>query len=168
MCSRQTQLLVSGSADITFGDPSTGFSEFERLNLLLGSGNDVLSISGSLVAADGRPTLTVVHGGGNTVQPDAGDTIIVVGGGGPISQLVLLGDTTQDGSWYQGGTTGLDIGPKPFTDPTGGDPDDNRFIVPVGVPFANDGNDRIDAAVLFGSSAPGQPARPRRRRLRRT
>ena len=50
----QTQLQVTGAANITFGDPSTGFSEFERLNLLLGSGNDVLSISGSLVAADGR------------------------------------------------------------------------------------------------------------------
>ncbi len=154
----QTQLQVSGAANITFGDPSTGFSEFERLNLLLGSGNDVLSISGSLAAADGRVTLTVVHGGGNTVQfggEMGGDTMIVSGGGGPVSQLVLLGDTTQDGSWYQGGTTGLDIGPKPFADTSGGDPDDNRFIVPVGVPFANDGNDRIDASVLFGSSLPG-------------
>ena len=64
--------------------------------------------------------------------------MIVSGGGGPVSQLVLLGDTTQDGSWYPGGTAGLDVGAKPFGDV-------GRFLFPVGVPFANAGNDRIDA-----------------------
>ena len=135
-----TGLSWTGSAGITFGDPSTGLTEFERLNLLLGAAT-TCSISGTLVAADGRVTLTVIHGGGGS------DAIIVTGGGGPVTQLVLYGDTSQDGSWYAGGTAGIDAGAKPF----GG----GRFLFPVGVPFSNPGDDFIDAEALFDDAAPG-------------
>ena len=68
--STSTGFTWTGSAGITFGDPSTGLTEFERLNLLLGSRQRRARRSRArLVAADGRVTLTVVHGGGNTVQP---------------------------------------------------------------------------------------------------
>ena len=151
-----TSLTWVGST-ITFGVPATGLSEFERLNLLLGSSFDTIGITGTLVNVDGRVTLTVVHGGGNTPAPGlpSGDSIVVTGGGGPTTQLVLFGDTSQDAAWYAGGTTGINAGPKPFTDPTGGDPDDNRFIFPVGVPFTTPGNDIIDAESLFDSALPG-------------
>ncbi|MES1247691.1 MAG: hypothetical protein ABUS54_08465, partial [Actinomycetota bacterium] len=61
----------------------------EVVNLLLGQGNDTFHIAGT-------PTdsMTVVQGGGGD------DTLIATGGGGPNSPLVLLGDTTEDGSFY--------------------------------------------------------------------
>ena len=136
-----TGFTWTGSAGITFGDPLTGLTEFERLNLLLGRGNDVLAVTGTLVNVDDRVTLTVIHGGGGS------DAITVTGGGGPVTQLVVYGDTSQDGAWYAGGTAGIDAGAKPF----GG----GRFLFPVGVPFSNPGNDFINAEALFVDAAPG-------------
>ena len=86
-------------------------------------------------------TLAVVHGGGGN------DAITVTGGGGPVTQLVVFGDTSQDGAWYAGGTAGIDAGAKPF----GG----GRFLFPVGVPFSNPGNDFINAEALFVDADPG-------------
>ena len=93
------------------------------------------------VNVDDRSTLAVVHGGGGS------DAITVTGGAGPVTQLVVYGDTSQDGAWYAGGTAGIDAGAKPF----GG----GRFLFPVGVPFSNPGNDFINAEALFDDAAPG-------------
>ena len=43
-------------------------------------------------------SITVVHGGGGA------DTITVTGGGGPTAPLVVFGDTSQDGSFYDATT----------------------------------------------------------------
>jgi hypothetical protein len=44
-----------------------------------------------------KGTITVIQGGGNTPNPNAGDTLQVLGGGGADSPLVLLGDTARTG-----------------------------------------------------------------------
>jgi hypothetical protein len=85
---------------ITFGNASTGRSTIEVLNLLMGEGNDSLTITGTLQAGDEgtggnrgparHGTITLVHGGGNlAVTPGGsslfGDRITVTGGGGVSS-----------------------------------------------------------------------------------
>ena len=86
------------------------------------------------------------------VQPAAGntrvggDTIIVTGGGGSVSPLVVYGDTSQDGVWYQGDPTRMsthDFGPKPWGLQVGnGTP---NFFLPQAGFFSWFGNDVIDA-----------------------
>ena len=148
-------------------DAST--STIEVLNVLLGEGNDRLTITSTLVAgpdrnADGTPGpiavhggITTVHGGGNSRLASGaigGDTILISGGGGPDSPLVVYGDTSQDGLWYSGDprTQSIrDFGTKPFPSEIGnGSP---RFFFPVAGSYAYAGHDVIDA-----SAHPGGPA----------
>ena len=155
---------------ITWGDAATGRSGIEVLNLLMGEGNDTLTITGTLVPADeGRDanrgparhgTLTTIHGGGNlALTPGgsaiSGDTITVTGGGGAGSPLVVYGDTSQDGTWYSGignlssRSDNLVLGPKLF-DQVGSA--DDLFRWPRANPFHQAGNDVIDASALFNSA----------------
>ena len=97
------------------------------LNVLLGEGNDHLTIAGTLVPAPDPSTgvvavhggITTVHGGGNAYvggstadrrRPDHRDRR-------PASPLVVYGDTSQDGAWYSGDPAQQsirDFGTKPF------------------------------------------------------
>ena len=147
-------------------------STIEVLNVLLGSGNDHLTVASTLNAApedDGDPgttpnppaahgTITVIHGGGNTLLTGSsvvgGDTIVVTGGAGPGSPLVIYGDTSQDGVWYSGGPAdalGADFGPKPFDGLPGVPDEDERFVFGLASPFDHPGNDVIDARTLFAT-----------------
>ncbi|WP_392533892.1 DUF4347 domain-containing protein [Nostoc sp. C117] len=157
---------------ITYGDPTTGKSTFEVLNLLLGSGNDNLTIESTLNTTATHGGITTVHGGGNRYLTNpttgafildgngqkiiGGDTITVNGGGGSASPLVVYGDTSQDGIWYSGSpetVTGADFGQKPF-DQVG--TADDRFLFPLANSFDLSGNDIIDARNLFKTIPAGQ------------
>ena len=85
-----------------------------------------------------------------------GDTIIITGGGGPDSPLVVYGDTSQDGVWYQGDPTHMslhDFGAKPWGTQLGnGSPD---FIFAQAGLFHWFGNDVIDARQDAGTNPDG-------------
>ncbi|MBD2412394.1 hypothetical protein FACHB389_10860 [Nostoc calcicola FACHB-389] len=157
---------------ITYGDPTTGKSTFEIFNLLLGSGNDNLTIESTLSTTATHGGITTVHGGGNRYLTNpttgafildgngqkivGGDKITVNGGGGSASPLVVYGDTSQDGIWYSGSpetVTGADFGQKPF-DQVGTASD--RFFFPLANSFDLSGNDIIDARNLFKTIPGGQ------------
>jgi Ca2+-binding RTX toxin-like protein len=98
---------------------------------------------------------------GSTLPADAttrvgGDTLIVKGGGGADSPLVVYGDTSQDGVWYQGDPTRMsahDFGPKPWgTELGNGAPD--FYFAQAGF-FHWFGNDVIDARQDTGLDAAG-------------
>ena len=161
---------------ITFGkvtfDPNTGIFEtsgdestIEVLNLMLGSGNDTLTINGTLKGAaedDGNPLTAdapALHGGLTLAQGGGGDDhIIINGGGGPDSVLVVYGDTSQDGVWYSGAAEAVDgrqFGPKAH-DAFPNIPDEDEFWeFPVANAFDNFGRDVIDARNLFAGVAAG-------------
>jgi Ca2+-binding RTX toxin-like protein len=93
---------------------------------------------------------------GDTQTRVGGDTIIITGGGGPNSPLIVYGDTSQDGVWYQGDPTQMsayDFGPKPWGTQVGnGSP---NFIFAQAGYFAWFGNDVIDARQHPGTDASG-------------
>ncbi|GGO80245.1 hypothetical protein GCM10011348_16530 [Marinobacterium nitratireducens] len=75
--------------------------------------------------------------------------------GGPLSPLVIYGDTSQDGAWYSGHSydrLGQEFGEKPF-DPfpwlSDAENEDNEWVFPLANPFRFAGNDIIDASGLF-------------------
>jgi Ca2+-binding RTX toxin-like protein len=158
--------VVAGG--ITYGilDPAsgTGRTNIEILNIMLGMGNDTLTIHSTLRTEADHGGLTVVHGGGNSFLTDAdgnyvdaegsivpasqrvigGDTLIVTGGGGPDSPLVLYGDTTPDRRWYSGQPyepSEAVFGDRPFPGALG----ETKFEFPLANPFPYDGNDKIKA-----------------------
>ena len=159
---------------ISFGviavDPTTGAistdsstTTIEVLNVLLGKGDDRMTIISTMVPGVDRSTgVTANHGGLTTVHGGGGDdTLIVTGGpsttaaGGPASPLVLYGDTSQDGRWYSGlpaDPSAVDFGAKPF-DQIGSA--DDRFYFPVAFPYVTPGNDVIDAHLAFSASPAG-------------
>ena len=141
---------LSSTLTVDFGTGSTpDLREFERgityhglevVDILLGQGDDMFTVEATVQTeqrnvANGEPTgviegtITVVQGGGGD------DTIIVTGGGGEIAPLVVLGDTTQDGAFYNSTTAEL-------TDYLNG----VSTILPLAREFTNPGNDTIDAS----------------------
>ena len=112
----------------------------EVVDILLGQGNDTFTVTETVETeqtdiSTGLPTgvtegtITVVQGGGGD------DTVTVTGGGGDIAPLVVFGDTSQDGSFYNSTTAEL-------TDYLNG----VSTIVPLAREFTNPGNDTIDAS----------------------
>ena len=143
--------LGLGDQDLHFGattfEQGITYHQMEVVNLLLGQGDDTFHITGT-------PTnsLAVVQGGGGN------DTLIATGGGGPNSPLILLGDTTQDGSFYNTTVS------TPQTQRQGRD-----FIADSS--SGGFGNDVIDASadpyVVSEYGGPGNDTPLRRRRQRR-
>ena len=116
------------------------YHRLEVVDILLGQGNDTFTVAETVETEQtdmdtGLPTgvtegtITVIQGGGGD------DHIIVTGGGGAIAPLVVLGDTTQDGAFYNSTTAEL-------TDYLTG----VATIVPLAREFTNPGNDIIDAS----------------------
>ncbi len=136
--------LVAG---VWITDPAR--TTLEVVNVLLGSGADALTVTGSIVPAPDRSTGVVAFHGGVTVLHGGGgdDTITVTGGGGPDSPLVVYGDTSQDGRWYAGSAASpsFDVfGSKPFVGVVG---NSDTFRLPLANAFAAAGNDTIDASL---------------------
>ncbi len=112
------------------------FDDIEVTEVLLGEGNDTFTVDATSAGTPGAEDLvvTAIHGGGNRALASGvmgGDTLLVTGGGGPLSPLVLYGDTSQDGS-------------RTDSLPLPGQNTGNAFV------FANPGNDRIDASASAG------------------
>jgi Ca2+-binding RTX toxin-like protein len=111
----------------------------EVANIHLGQNDDTFTVEATVVTpmldGEGLPTgevsgtITVVQGGGGS------DTITVSGGGGSIAPLIVFGDTSQDGTFYNSTTESV-------TDYLNGD----STVVPLGRQFNNPGDDVIDAS----------------------
>ncbi len=119
---RQGTLTNSTLSDLGMGATVTYGSNFEVVELLLGSGDDTLNIDNT---ADG--TITTVHGGGGN------DTITALNRGGVDNRgidasLVIFGDTSEDGSRYTDTADAVNPG--------------------FARSFNNPGNDNIDASAL--------------------
>ncbi len=91
--------------DLTFAGGIT-FRDVEVTEVLLGQGNDDLTVNATLTTSAAHGGLTVVHGGGNTSLGGGtmgGDTITINRiATGDDSALVVFGDTGQDGLRYSG------------------------------------------------------------------
>jgi len=116
-------------APITFAGGIT-YHNIDIIDVLLGRGNDTFTVDSTVAG-----TITVVQGGAGD------DHLIANGGGGPGSPLILLGDTTQNG-WFYDSTTDLINASYPIN------LDANPFPVPalMGRQFSHAGNDTIDAS----------------------
>ena len=120
-----------GSGVVDFPGGIT-FDDIEITEILLGQGNDTLTVNATSQGTPGAEDkiVTVIHGGGNSMLNTGvmgGDHIIVNGGGGAESPLVIYGDTSQDGSRYD---SRPDLG----------------IFTGNGIFFNNHGNDIIDAS----------------------
>ena len=125
-----------GEPDERTFDGGITYHGVEVVDILLGQGNDQFTVENTL-----EDVITVVQGGGNNpgvplVTSEfgsiVGDHIIVNGGGGADSPLIVFGDTSQDGQFYNSTTFAI----------TGN-----------GREFPNPGNDIIDARLATQSIA---------------
>ena len=80
---------------LTFAGGIT-YRNVDVVNVMLGNGNDTFTVDNTTPGS-----ITVVQGGGGN------DHLIANGGGGPGSPLILLGDTTQDGHFYDSTTSNI-------------------------------------------------------------
>ena len=149
----RTQTYQGG---ITYGElDADGNATVEVLNLFLGQGDDQVTVSGSVgsvapVDSAIHSGITVLHGGGNTLTNGVrgGDVFTVTGGGGDIAPLVIYGDTSQDALHYSG------IPEQTDDQATIGGASRVTLQTPLANPFANFGDDVIDASALALSGAP--------------
>ena len=72
------------------------FSKLEKVEVLLGEGNDKFTVAGTLTTNATAGGLTIINGGGNR-GATGGDTITVTGSG---SSLTVYGDAASDGGRY--------------------------------------------------------------------
>jgi Ca2+-binding RTX toxin-like protein len=84
--------LISG---LGMGASGITYANLETLEILLGTGNDAFTVTGTASGA-----ITAVHGGGGD------DHLTITGGGGAAAPLLVYGDTTQDRSRYTSNGTG--------------------------------------------------------------
>jgi hypothetical protein len=94
----------AGKADMRSFHRGITYHGLEVVDVLLGSGNDKFDVSRTVTG-----TITVIQGGGNSYVDKAntivgGDTITVTGGGGAAAPLIVFGDTSQDGTFYNATT----------------------------------------------------------------
>ncbi|RJR48541.1 MAG: calcium-binding protein, partial [Desulfobacteraceae bacterium] len=103
--------------DVRLFDGGVTYHGVEVVDILLGQGNDSFTVEHTV-----KDTITVVQGGGNGAVPIVtsegdilGDYLKVTGGGGPDSPLIILGDTTQDGRFYDSTTANITGRGRAFT-----------------------------------------------------
>ena len=111
----------SGLSGLGLGGTVGVGSGVEVFEVLMGSGNDSLTVSATTAG-----TITVINGGGGA------DILTATGGGGASAPLILLGDSLQDGGRYTATATASTRNG-------------------AGLEFANPGNDRIDASGASGA-----------------
>ncbi|MDN3722364.1 hypothetical protein QW131_31950 [Roseibium salinum] len=113
---------------------------------------EILGIDGAVLnlATSGTAGNALVSGRVAVVDPDdtssvliGGDRIVATGGGGPLSPLVIFGDTSSDGvfysrEWQSNLTAEFRSG-------------EAVFAWPLANPFRFEGNDIIDASALFAA-----------------
>ncbi|MHC4618339.1 MAG: hypothetical protein ACYTEQ_11370 [Planctomycetota bacterium] len=124
-----------GNPDVRTFDGGVTYHGIEVVDILLGQGNDQFTVETTL-----NDVITVIQGGGNSLGAPlttpfgdiSGDYIVVNGGGGSNSPLIIFGETSQDGLFYDSTTASI----------TG-----------HGREFPNHGNDIIDAHMATQSVA---------------
>jgi Ca2+-binding RTX toxin-like protein len=94
----------SGAHDYETFDGGITYHNIAVVNVMLGQANDTFTVTGTTPGS-----ITVVQGGGGD------DHLIATGGGGPDSPLILFGDTSQDGSFYNSTTADLTGNAREFT-----------------------------------------------------
>jgi Ca2+-binding RTX toxin-like protein len=148
-----------GRGNITFPGGIT-FDDIEVTEILLGQGNDTFIINDTSTGTPeaGEYVVTIVHGGGNALLDGSttvgGDHITINGGGGPLSPLVVYGDTSQDGSRYDSRPdTGIFTGNAVFFALHGNDVIDASNSLEQITIYGGRGND-----VIHGSQADDQLA----------
>ncbi len=126
------------------------YGSIDVVDLLLGStASSVATENVFTVTATARNTITVVQGGGGYKK------LVATGGGGYYSPLILLGNTTQDGSFYNSTPGSLTGGARIYASPgqsvIDASLDPNNVIIYGGVGdsmiFGGGGGDQI-----FGGS----------------
>jgi Ca2+-binding RTX toxin-like protein len=86
---------------LTFAGGIT-YHGIQVVDVLLGSGSTSVSSEGLFTVSATVPgSITVIQGGGGDKK------LVATGGGGPNSPLILLGNTTQDGSFYNSTITDI-------------------------------------------------------------
>ena len=119
--------MVSQNLVLNFGTAQTAdnrtflagitYRNVQVLDVMLGQNNDTFTVDATPVQPQAilgldpngpistgvDDSITVIQGGGGN------DTLIANGGGGPNSALILLGDTTQDGRFYNTTTAQLSV-----------------------------------------------------------
>src|SRR6185503_5377157 len=132
-----------GLPDLRTFDAGITYHGLEVANIMLGQGNDSITVENTVtytaLGDNGNPalatgTLTVVHGGGGS------DTLTVTGGGGTVAPLILLGDTTQDGTFYNSTTESVNAWNAKLP----------GAVLPLGRIFPAAGNDIINALNASG------------------
>ena len=109
-------LAMGGPLTVDFGsaslhdfrtfDAGITYHDVEVIDILLGRNNDTFTVNKTL-----PDTITVLQGGGGS------DNILVNSGGGPDSPLIIFGDTSQDGSFYDSVTSSITGRGRQFTNP---------------------------------------------------
>jgi Ca2+-binding RTX toxin-like protein len=100
-----------GAEAVTF-DGGITYRNIDVVDVLLGSRSTSLATEGLFTVTATLPgAITVVQGGGGYKR------LVATGGGGYTSPLILLGNTTQDGSFYNSTTGNLTGGAREFLDP---------------------------------------------------
>ncbi|MDZ4220728.1 MAG: hypothetical protein U1D70_17120 [Methylobacter sp.] len=119
---------TSSVPDLLLVDGGVTFHDMEIANVLMGRGDDTFTVHTTI-----PDMITLIQGGGGS------DTITVLGGGGNTSPLIVFGDTSQDGHFYNSSADAY------LAYAMGGYLGDAGLN---GIGFDNPGDDVIDASVL--------------------
>ena len=96
---------------LTFAGGIT-YDNLDVVDVMLGSSSNSVATEGLFtVSATVINSITVIQGGGGYKK------LVATGGGGPNSPLILLGDTTQDGSFYNSTTANLTGEARVYSNP---------------------------------------------------
>ncbi|MGE4044330.1 MAG: hypothetical protein AB7F35_05720 [Acetobacteraceae bacterium] len=121
----------TGAPDFRTFNGGIVFHNVEIADTMLGTGKDEFTVVSTL---DGM--ITVVQGGGGD------DTLVALDGGGAGSPLILLGDTTQDGHFYDSTTALLTGHAREFAKPGNDTIDASKAGQSVMI-YGGGGNDTI-------------------------
>jgi Ca2+-binding RTX toxin-like protein len=95
-----------GAHDIRTYEGGVTYHNVEIVDTMLGQGNDTFTVNATTAGS-----VTVVQGGGGN------DHLFATGGGGANAPLVLFGDTSQDGSFYNSTTANLTGNAREYLNP---------------------------------------------------
>jgi len=125
-----------GNPDIRTFDGGVTYHGIEVVDILLGQGNDQFTVETTI-----SDVITVIQGGGKD------DYIVVNGGGGSASPLIIFGDTSQNGLFYDSTTAAITGNGREFSN-HGNDIIDARTATQSVAIYGGRGND-----IIYGSQA---------------
>ncbi|MCP4707387.1 MAG: hypothetical protein GY869_02075, partial [Planctomycetes bacterium] len=126
-----------GNPEIYPFDGGVTYHGVEVVDIMLGQGNDTFTNETTI-----EGVITLIQGGGGS------DTITVTGCGGTLSPLVVFGDTSQDGRFYDSTTVDITGNARSFLNNHGNDVIDASAIAQSITIYGGAGDDTI-----YGSQA---------------